>query len=72
MKKDDVYGPGDDDYGRNKKFWEEKDKCVMCGAETQYNKSTHIDNRDYYIEGVGQLCRECYFNIYENRNKTIK
>jgi len=37
-----------------------KDKCVMCSDETQYDFSTHIDLRSGYIEGVGQLCFNCY------------
>jgi len=39
---------------------EEKDNCVICGQETQYLKTTHIDNRMYYVEGCGQLCRVCW------------
>lgn len=39
---------------------EEKDKCVICGKETPYRKSDHIDARLHYVEGCGQLCRECY------------
>lgn len=37
-----------------------KDKCVMCGSETEYEFSTHIDLRTGYIEGMGQLCFSCY------------
>jgi hypothetical protein len=37
-----------------------KDKCVSCGAETAYEVSTHIDMRNAYIEGLGQLCSKCY------------
>lgn len=36
-----------------------KDKCVSCGAETPYDETTHIDRRQGYIEGCGQLCRKC-------------
>lgn len=36
------------------------DNCVMCGNETQYKTSTHIDLRAGYVEGVGQLCGNCY------------
>jgi recombinational DNA repair protein (RecF pathway) len=43
----------------------EKDKCVLCGKETEYDKNTHIDFRDYYVEGAGQLCEECWERIYE-------
>lgn len=37
-----------------------KDKCVLCGAETPYDESVHIDYRTGYIEGAGQLCHSCY------------
>jgi hypothetical protein len=37
-----------------------KEKCVMCGSQTQYNISDHIDLRYGYVEGVGQLCGPCY------------
>ena len=37
-----------------------KEKCVMCGNETQYNISDHIDLRYGYVEGMGQLCSSCY------------
>jgi hypothetical protein len=43
---------------------DEKEKCVMCGRETPYTKNTHIDLREYYIEGAGQLCEKCYKEIY--------
>jgi hypothetical protein len=46
----------------------EKDKCVMCGNETEYDKTTHIYNRQYYVEGGGQLCRTCWKQIYENND----
>lgn len=32
------------------------DKCVICGKETPYLRSTHIDMRVGYIEGGGQGC----------------
>ena len=34
--------------------------CVMCGNKTTTLKTTHIDFRTGYIEGAGQLCKECY------------
>ena len=33
---------------------------IMCVNKTTVSKTTHIDFRDGYIEGAGQLCRECY------------
>ena len=41
-----------------------KDKCVNCKRETLYSKETHIDFRLGYIEGAGQLCLDCYGEIY--------
>ncbi len=41
-----------------------KDRCVMCAKQTEYDKDTHIDNRKYYIEGAGQMCRGCHTRIY--------
>ncbi len=38
---------------------EEKEKCVLCGAETEYFRSTPIDKRKHYVEGSGQLCEDC-------------
>lgn len=45
---------------------QEKEKCVVrsCKKETPYTKETHIDGRRNYIEGIGQLCENCYQNIY--------
>ena len=40
--------------------------CIMCGKKTTTLKSTHIDFRHGYVEGAGQLCRECYLG--EDRN----
>ena len=37
-----------------------KDKCIMCGEDSPYEFETHIDLRYGYIEGAGQLCKECY------------
>lgn len=34
----------------------ELEKCTICGKETPYPKSMHIDFRDGYVEGAGQGC----------------
>ena len=34
--------------------------CILCGKETTVDVNTHIDFRDGYVEGAGQLCIECY------------
>jgi hypothetical protein len=46
-----------------------KDKCVMCGVETEYDMHTNIHLRYGYIEGMGQLCIKCRKD--EEPEKTI-
>ena len=43
---------------------EVKDRCVVCDCETPFDINEHIDFRLGYIEGVGQLCLNCYDKIY--------
>lgn len=38
--------------------------CVCCGKKTQVLKSEPISRRKFYIEGGGQLCRDCYYELY--------
>ena len=40
------------------------EKCVSCGIDTEYKFNDHIDFRFGYIEGAGQLCKECYAEVY--------
>ena len=49
-----------------------KDKCVMCDESTLYSKHDHVDFRIGYIEGAGQLCLNCYDEIYNNSNDSIE
>ena len=51
----------------NKAKANEFDHCVLCGVETVYKRSTHIDMRHGYVEGAGQLCKDCY----EGKTTTI-
>jgi hypothetical protein len=44
----------------NKAKANEYECCVLCGKETVYKRSTHVDMRHGYIEGAGQLCASCY------------
>jgi hypothetical protein len=42
-----------------------KDKCVMCGEETLFDSTDHIDMRYGYVEGAGQLCVSCFEPKYK-------
>lgn len=50
---------------RDKEF----DKCVLCGKLTDVKKTTHIDLRPHYVEGVGQLHPSCYNQVYTNKKR---
>ena len=39
------------------------EKCVVCNGETTVPVYQHVDCRQYYIEGGGQLCKKCYDNL---------
>ncbi len=39
---------------------DELEECVFCGQYTGVRRNTPIDERKYYIEGVGQTHKECY------------
>jgi len=43
----------------------EFERCVCCHEFTDFEKSTHIDFRQYYIEGAGQLDKKCYLKFYK-------
>ena len=45
-----------------------KDDCVSCGEKTEYDKCLHIDYRNYYVEGAGQLCGDCWKKIFKHRD----
>ena len=45
------------------------EKCVICGADTPYRFSTPISQREFYVEGSGQICRHCHYEIYIKKNR---
>lgn len=49
-----------------------KEKCVICKNETKYDSDLDIEFRDFYIEGVGQLCYNCMNSIQTNELLIIK
>ena len=42
--------------------------CTNCDEETPYTTDTHIDQRQHYVEGSGQLCGKCWNKIYNKAN----
>lgn len=52
-----------------------KDRCVICGRETEQSTDQPIQTRERYISGSGQLCRACYYNLYltaDSKTKTAQ
>ncbi|MBP3495165.1 MAG: hypothetical protein J6K52_03045 [Clostridia bacterium] len=49
---------------------EKKEKCLVCGKETEYLISTPIQERLFYIEGAGQFCQACHYDIYIKKNRS--
>lgn len=45
------------------------EKCVICGADTPYRFRTPICQREYYVEGSGQICLHCHYKIYIEKNR---
>lgn len=41
-----------------------KEICIRCGKETEYDVGTSVSYRRYYIEGSGQLCQNCFQLLY--------
>ena len=46
-----------------KQLLSKTEKCVLCGSETNIPRDLHIDFRTGYVEGVGQLCINCFIEI---------
>ena len=52
-------------FGRKKKAenGDRAEKCVLCHADTGYTFNTPVEERDGYVEGVGQLCWKCWIEF---------
>lgn len=45
----------------------ETEKCVICGKNTMVSVSQYIGSRRKYIAGAGQLCDECFEELYHHK-----
>ncbi|MFR9059426.1 hypothetical protein [Eubacterium callanderi] len=39
--------------------------CILCGKLTNIPKETPVFARQGYVEGAGQLCKECLYKTKE-------
>ncbi len=44
-----------------------KERCVLCGCETEVSESLPIEFRSEYVEGVGQLCPNCFRHTFRDQ-----
>ena len=50
---------------RHRHEWsQELEYCVVCGAETPFQKATPVALRTDYVEGIGQLCCRCAAELW--------
>lgn len=47
----------------NSAKWEKMDRCVLCWHLTNVPQNTPISQRKYYVQGQGQLCAKCYYEL---------
>jgi len=38
--------------------------CIRCNKPTPYHPNTPITLRRYFVEGSGQLCEKCFYELY--------
>lgn len=51
---------------RNKKETKIRyETCVCCQKKLDILVDTEIDFRPFYVEGAGQLCYDCYHQLYK-------
>ena len=43
----------------------EFEKCALCRKTTNISVDTPVDKRIGYMEGVGQLCQDCFLDILD-------
>ena len=45
------------------------DKCGVWHEVTEYAEMDHIDARNFYVEGAGQLCQACFDDCYHEKTE---
>ena len=43
------------------------EQCVVCQIDTKVPVDKPVDARYNYVEGAGQLCKECWNKIYNKQ-----
>lgn len=59
-----MYGRTCQNTGENIHEDAEYEQCVCCHKKVCISKDEYIEFRPFYIEGAGQLCYDCYHELY--------
>ncbi|MEE1006247.1 MAG: hypothetical protein U0L66_03525 [Acutalibacteraceae bacterium] len=52
--------------------YQEKEKCILCGRNTEVPVSSPIAGRKYFLQGCGQLCEACYNELEREKASECK
>lgn len=44
------------------------EKCICCHKRLSIPMDMEIEFRSFYIEGAGQLCYDCFQELYKRKN----
>jgi len=52
---------------KNKNFFEDSnfESCVVCRCITDIPISTPVNERAFFISGIGQLCQKCWEKLQQ-------
>lgn len=48
------------------------ERCVLCGCVTDVPRALDVNKRCCYIDGAGQLCRDCYLELLRERRPSFQ
>ena len=54
----------------NERTSADTERCVLCGNDTGVSVSLPADARKHYINGVGQLCEDCYIKVNARKQES--
>lgn len=43
-----------------------KELCIRCGHPTPYEINTPVEIREWYVDGSGQFCEQCFSQLYSS------
>lgn len=47
------------------------ESCVVCNGKTPVRRDTPVDKRALYVKGIGQVCYDCWHQVFSNAEGNI-